>query len=654
MGNRPEYSHQWNSKTYYTQLRLDPLGKESAEEMLSALLGDGKDLIPLKRLIIEKTEDNPFFMEEILQALFEDGVLQRNGAVKLARSMSAVKVPASVQAVLTSRIDRLSVEEKELLQTQAVLGREFSLGLVQRVTRKPEDELERRLSRLQAGEFIYEQPAAGDVEYTFKHALTQEVTYNSVLVERRKLLHERAGNALESMFAEQLDDHLDELAHHYSRSENVDKAVEYLGRAGQQALQRSAYADAIRSLKAAIDLLQKLPDSPERIRREVLLQLGAGPALIAVKGYAAPEVEQAYTRVRELCQRLGDPTELFPALFGLWIVYLLRGEVPRAYQLAEQLLRRTQGVPDPALPLYAAESALGNTSYQMGEFLSAREHIEKAISLYDPERHRRLTFIYGAADAEVRSLSYLGMTLWQLGHPEQALKRGHEALALAQALSHAFSLGFAEFHIGIVRQLRREAAAAEQAADALMALSTEHGLTDFLAWATVQRGWAIAHQGRHEEGIAQIKGGLATCRATGVELLQPYFLCLLADACMNMGRLDDGLHALREAMAGADARGTRAFGAEMHRLKGELLLRQGDSTVAEAQACFQRAIEIARTQNGKSLELRASTSLARLLAKQGRRAEARTMLAEIYGWFTEGFDTADLKEAKALLDGLSR
>ena len=241
MNYRPEYSHQWNNKTYYTQLRLDPLGKESAEEMLSALLGDGKDLIPLKRLIIERTEGKPFFMEEIVQALFEDGVLQRNGTVKLAKSMNAVKVPATVQAVLAARIDRLPAEEKELLQTLAVLGREFPLGLVQRVTRKPEDELERMLSRLQAGEFIYEQPATGDVEYIFKHALTQEVAYNSLLVERRKLLHERAGEALESLFAGQLEDHLDELAHHYGRSDNVDKAVEYLGRAGQQALQRSAY-----------------------------------------------------------------------------------------------------------------------------------------------------------------------------------------------------------------------------------------------------------------------------------------------------------------------------------------------------------------------------------------------------------------------------
>ena len=453
---RPEYSHQWNSKTYYIQLRLDPLGKESAEEMLSALLGDGKDLLPLKRLIIERTEGTPFFMEEIVQALFEDGVLQRNGAVKLARSMNAVKVPATVQAILAARIDRLPAEDKELLQTLAVLGREFPFGLVQRVALKADDELESMLPRLQAGEFIYEQPATGDVEYTFKHALTQEVAYNALLVERRKPLHERAGVALESLFAGQLEDHLDELAHHYSRSDNVSKAIEYLGRAGQQALQRSAYADALSSLSAGLNLIQRLPDGPERIQRELQLQLAAGAVLMAVKGWAAPEVEIAYTRMRELCELIGDAPELFPALFGFWVMHLLRGELRRAYEVAERLLRLAQSAHDPALLLYARH-ALGSTSYWMGKFLPAREHFENAVALYDPEHHRPLTFRYGGVDAEVCSLSYVALTLWQLGYPDQALKKGDEVLALAQRLSHPFSLTFAQSIAGgVLRQLRRE------------------------------------------------------------------------------------------------------------------------------------------------------------------------------------------------------
>jgi predicted ATPase len=540
-----------------------------------------------------------------------------------------------------------------LLQSLAVLGREFPRGLVQRVTRKPDDDLERALSRLQGGELIYEQPAASDVEYTFKHVLTQEVAYNSLLIERRKLLHERAGEALESMFAEQLDDHLDELAHHYSRSENVSKAIDYLGRSGQQALERFAYADAISSLGAAIDLVPQLPHGPESIQRELQLQLSAGAALMAVKGWSAPEVERAYTRMRELCELIGDAPELFPTLFGLWIMHLLRGEVRRAYEIAEQLLRLAQIANDPAL-LPQARHALGSTSFWMGEFLAAKEHVENAITLYDHARYRPLMFRYGWVDGEVRSLCYVAISLWRLGYPDQALKRGVEALALAQRLSHPFSLTFAQnLAGGLLRVLRREVCAVHETAESMIVLSAEHGLANPWAYATALRGWALAKQGRHQEGIAQIQEGLDASRAIGAELLRPYHLCLLAQACENAGRLDDTLSALGEALAAADEHEIRAFEAEIHRLKGELLLRQNDSNAVEAQSCYERAIEIARRQNGKSLELRATMSFARLLDKQGRRAEARTMLAEIYGWFTEGFDTADLKDAKALLDELN-
>src|SRR5229473_1905384 len=648
---RPEYSHQWGSKTYYTQLRLDPLGREGAHEMLTTMVGDGTEVRSLKGLIIARTGGNPFFMEEIVQSLFEEGVLKRNGHVKLAKSMSAVKVPATVQAILASRIDRLPAEEKELLQTLAVFGREFALSLVRRVfDGRKNDELERMLADLQMAEFIYEQAATGDIEYIFKHALTQQVAYNSVLIERRKLLHKRAGEGLESMFAEQLDDHLDELAHHYSRSDNVAKAVEYLGRAGQQALQRSAYSDAINRLTGAIDRLQGQPDIPERAQRELLLQLALGTTLIAVKGFAAPEAEHAYIRARELCGRLGDPPELFPALFGLWAVHLVRGALRTAHELAEQLLRRMQEIDDPAQLLYT-RSALGNTSFWIGEFRSAKEHLEEGISIYDPEQHRPLSFLYGF-DAGVNCLSYAAWTLWHLGYPDQALKRGNEALVLAQGLLHPYSLAWAGFFVGIVHQYRREARAAQETAENVLAVCAEHGLTDFLAFATALRGWAMAAQGRNEDGIAQLQEGLAALRTSVTELAQPHNLCMLSEACREAGHLDDALSALKEALAAANEHEDRHHEAEIHRLKGELLLRQNDSNAAEAKNCFERAIGIAGRQSAKSHELRATMSLARLLAKQGRRDEARTMLTDIYGWFTEGFDTADLKDAKALLDEL--
>ena len=343
------------------------------------------------------------------------------------------------------------------------------------------------LADLQMAEFIYEQPATGDIEYTFKHALTQEVAYNSMLIERRKQLHERAGQALESIFAGKLEDHLDELAHHYSRSDNVPKAVEYLGRAGQQAAQRSAYADAIDRLTAAISLLQRLPDAPERLGRELSIQLALGPALIAVNGWAASDVERAYTRARELCERLGDAPELFPALFGLWAMHFVRGELRTAYELAEELLRRAQGTDDPTLLVYA-HLALEATSYWMGEFRGAREHSKVALSLYDPERHRPLTFRYLGIDAQVYCLIYAAVNLWQLGYPEQALKRGNEALAWAQELRLPYSLVFAENAVVFLRQYRQETHAVQETAERVVALCAQHGHFDFAAYATTFHG----------------------------------------------------------------------------------------------------------------------------------------------------------------------
>jgi len=645
---RPEYRHEWANKSYYSQFRLEALGRESAGEMLSALLGDGIELAPFKRLVIERTEGNPFFIEEIVQALFDEGALIRNGAVKIMRSLSELRLPATVQGMLAARIDRLSAEQKDLLQMLAVIGRESPLGLVRQVASPLDTQLERILAELQASEFIYEQPALAGAEYIFKHALTQEVAYNSLLVERRKLLHGRVGQALESMFAERLDDHLGELARHYSRCNNVNKAVDYLGRAGQQAMQRSTYADAISGLTAAINLLQKLPDSRERIQRELLLQLPLGTAFSTVNGWGSREAERAYTRARELCERLGDPPELFGALSGLCAVHQLRGQYRAAYKIGEQLLQRAQSVVDPALLMHA-HSALGCSLYFMGELHLARQHLETAISLYNPERDRPL----GHADSGVNCRSWAAYTLWTLGYPDRALKSINEALALAQERSHPFSLAFAEMFAGFVHKYRREAGAAQENAERVLGICVERGFTHFLGAATLMRGWAIAAQGRNEEGIEQIQEGLAGVRASGIELGRPPYHTTLADACRQADRIDDGLAAVTEAQAVADQHEERAYEPEIHRVRGELLLRQNHSNAAEAQSCFQRAIEVARDQNAKSWELRATMSLARLFAMQEKRVEARTMLAEIYGWFTEGFDTADLKDAKSLLDELS-
>jgi predicted ATPase len=443
------------------------------------------------------------------------------------------------------------------------------------------------------------------------------------------------------------------LAYHYSQSDNVNKAVEYLARAGQQAVQRSAHTDAVRNLTAAIDLLQTLPDSSERIQRELPVQLTLGSVLSATKGWSALEVERAFTRARELCERLDDRPQLFPALFGLWTMYFIRAELHTAYEIGEQLLQRAQDAHSRA-HLLLAHQALGDTLFNMGELLLASEHLEMAISLYDREPHRPGGFRHGGVDAKVNCLLYAAWTLWTLGYPDRAVERGNECLALAKALAHPFTLTFAEFSLGLLHIWRREACPAREAGERMMALSTEHGFIFWLAVSHILRGSAMAHQDRFEEGLSQIQKGLVALREAGAENGRPQNLSLLAEICMKTGHLDEGLSALTEALNAADENENRYYEPETHRLKGELLLKQNSSNVEEAENCFRKAIQIAGKQSAKSWELRATVSLARLLRGQGKTDEARAMLAEIYGWFTEGFDTADLKDAKALLDELSQ
>jgi predicted ATPase/class 3 adenylate cyclase len=685
---RPEYRHEWGSKTYYTQLRLDPLGQEDAQELLTALLGEvgAQHAAPLRQLILEKTEGNPFFMEEIVQALVEQGVVPDPRRVGIAHQNAGARsfglapstghaplltdlhIPTTVQAVLASRIDRLLPEEKELLQTLAVIGKEFSLSLLLQVTQKPEGELQGLLAHLQAAEFIYEQPAFPEVEYTFKHALQQDVAYNSLLLERRKVLHERTAQAIELLFHSQLGDQYGDLAHHYSRSDNTAKAVEYLQLAGQQAVQRSANAEAISHFTAALELLKSQPDTSERAQQELTLQIALGVPLLLTRGHAAAEVETTYTRALELCRQVGETPQLFSVLLGLRRFYFVRGQSQTVHELGEQLLTLAQSVQDPGL-LARAHLMQGEALFSLGEFASAREHLKQGIALYDPQQHRSHAFLYGN-DTGVGSLATVALVLWCLGYPDQALKRIHEALTLARELSHPFSLAMTLGRAGWVHMHRREEQVTQERAEVTITLSTEQGFALFLAVGTIQRGWALAEQGQGEEGIRQIRQGLAALQATGAEVLRSYYLALLAETHGRVRQAEEGLAVLAEALAAVHKTGDRMYEAELYRLKGQLTLQKFQvsgskfqvqeslessvqSLESEAEECFLRAIEVARKQQAKSWELRAVMSLSRLWQQQGQIEEARQMLAEIYGWFTEGFETADLKEAKALLEELS-
>src|SRR5271156_5001247 len=317
VNHRPEYRHEWGNQTSYTQLRLQPLGSESAAEMLTALLGDAQEVQPLRRLIMESTAGNPFFIEETIQELFEEGALVRNGQVKLTRSLRQLRIPPTVQAILASRIDRLPAEEKQLLQTLAIIGNEFQLRLVTEVTGKPESAITPMLAELEKREFIFEQLTADDIQYSFKHALTHDVAALLMLTEKRKALHERTAQAIESLFADRLDAHVNQLAHHYANSANIASAVKYLTLAGQQASQRSAYLEAITNLKQGLDLLKAIPETPDRDRQELALQTALGPSLMEAKGDASPETEAAYHRGAELSEKLGETSGHFWSQEGL-------------------------------------------------------------------------------------------------------------------------------------------------------------------------------------------------------------------------------------------------------------------------------------------------------------------------------------------------
>jgi predicted ATPase len=614
----------------------------------------------LKRLILEKTEGTPFFMEEVVQTLVEEGVLAGDrGQYRLERTSTALHIPPTVHGVLAARIDRLAAEEKALLQQLSVIGREFPLSLVSKVVPYSEDQLYRLLTALQRKEFLYEQPAFPEVEYLFKHALTQEVAYNSLLIERRKMLHERTAQALEALYSVSLDEHYSALAHHYSRSGNTQKAVEYLGLAGQQAVQRSANTEAITHLTTALELLKTLPDTPERDQHELTLQTTLGPALMATKGYAASEVEKTYTRARDLCQHVGETPQLWPVLFGLWAFHRAGGQHQTARELAEQHLHLAQTLHDPA-PRLEAHLTLADSCLCLGEFVLARAHAEQGIGLYDPQHHRALAFRYGQ-DIRAHGLVKAALVLWYLGYVDQARTTMEEALALAQELSHPNTSAMVLDHAAFLHQLRREEHATQERAEAVIALCNEHGFLLWLAQGTILWGWALAEQGQGEEGIKQIHQGLATCRARGNEGDLGYFLALLAKAYQKVGQREEGLNVVAEALTVIDRTGEHQHEAELHRLKGELLLAQEGSRLQavgcrekteEAQECFWKAIEFAREQQAKSLELRAVMSLSRLWHSQSKKKEAHAMLAEIYDWFTEGFDTRDLQDAKRLIEEL--
>ena len=647
---RPDFTPPWTGRTHLTQVTLPRLPRHEATEM-TGRVAHGKALpAEVVEQVVAKTDGVPLFVEELTKMVLESGLLQeRDDRYDLTGPLPPLAIPTTLHDSLMARLDRLAAV-KGLAQLGATLGREFAYALLQAVSPWDESTLRWGLHQLVDAELLYQQGLPPQATYRFKHALIQDAAYQSLLRSTRQQYHHRIAQVLEARFPDLCETQPELLAHHYTEAGVMAQAIPYWQQAGQRALQRSANVEAIEHLTRGLDLLKTLPESPEHAQRELDLQVALGPALMAVKGQGAPDVAHAYARARELCQQLGDTPQLFAVLRGLVPYYLTRGQVQESHQLAAQLLRLAEAQADPA-PRMLAHFMLGQVVFYRGEPAMAQTHHAQALALSTSQEVQALAHRYGL-DLGVGAHSWLAWALWQLGAPTQALRHSQAARTLAHKGSHAVSLVFALLWAAFVHLCRREVSAVHELAMAAITLATEQGFMQRVAHATVLHGWALASQGQSDVGRAAIRQGLTASLATGSLLLQPYGLGLLAETYKAGGHPDEGLAVLAEAQTVMAVTGVQWYAAELSRLKGALLLRQAVPDVPQAEACFQQALAVARRQQAKSWELRAALSLARLRQQQGQRDEARELLAPIYGWFTEGFDTADLQEAKALLEEL--
>ena len=621
-------------------------------EALIAHLAGGKALpAEVVAHIVAKTDGVPLYVEELTKMLLASDLLRAETEhYVLTGPLSTMAIPETLQDSLMARLDQLTTA-KEVAQLGAVLGREFAYDMLRAVSSQDEATVQDGLARLVAAELLYQRGRPPRARYMFKHALIQDAAYASLLRSTRQQVHQQVAQLLEARFPEIVETQPELVAQHYTAAGCAEQAVRYWQRAGQQASDRSAHLEAISHLTTGIELLKTLPETPEHTQQALTLHIALGAALQITKGHAAPEVEHAYTQARALCQQVGETPELVLVLFGLWRFYVVRPQLHTARELGETLLRLAQRAEDPALAVIA-HYALGVTWFCLGALPAARQHLEEGIARYTPDQRRAPAFRMGQ-DPGVGCRANAARTLWLLGYPEQALARLHDALALAHELSHPYSLAFARCWAAFVSQFRRDVPAVHEHAEAAIALSTEQGFAQWAALGTILRGWALAMQGQGEEGMAQVRQGIAALRATGAVLYVPYLCTLLAEVCDHLGYTEDGLQALAEAHTLVEQHEERWWEAEIYRLRGVLLLRQPGTPQAEAEAWLQRALDVARRQEAKSLELRAAMSLSRLWQQQGKRQEAHDLLAEVYAWFTEGFDTADLQDAKALLDTLA-
>jgi predicted ATPase len=645
---------------YYgdVSIDLDAIPETVGRQFVGALLDAEPNSLgeAFRQALFRQTGGHALFTVELIQDMRERGDLVHNGDGGWIEgsSLDWDALPAKVEGVIAERIGRLDEKLKEMLTVASVEGEEFTAEVIARVQAMSEREAIRELSNdLQRQHRLVS--ALGLVQfgplrlslYRFLHNLFQQYLYGNLGEAERAYLHRDVGDVLETLFADQTEEVAAQLARHFEEAGIPAKAAAYRLQAGNQAHHMSAHLEAVAHLKRGLELLASLPQGPERLQLELGLQTSLGTALIATRGYASPEVEQAFGRARELCRALGDPPQVIPVLYGLCLFWLVCAELEKAYEEGEQLLLLAQRAGDVGYIL-GCHAQLGASAIYLGRFDDARAHLEQAIALYDPSQHRDLAYHHGQ-DPCVTALSYLSWVLWFQGYPEQAIVKQNMALELARELKHPYSLGLATVYAAILYELMRRWPECQAHAEAALQLANQRHFSLWLAASEMLHGMAIAFQGHVEEGIVEISQGLAGFAATGTQLSLPKYRAQLTEVYLLAGRQKDGLHALEESLCSGEH---SWWLPEQCRVRAELLLLVPGSE-AEAEASLRQALDLARSQKSTSLELRAAMSLARLLRKQGRAAEGRDLLAECYAWFTEGFDTPDLQEARELLEELT-
>jgi class 3 adenylate cyclase/predicted ATPase len=654
---RPEFNAPWVGQSHVTSLTLNRLGEREAAAIIARLVGSKALPADVMAEIVERTDGIPLFVEEMTKAVLEaesEGAARRTIA---AVPSPALAVPASLHASLMARLDRLG-PAKEVAQIGSAIGREFSHPLLASVARKPEAELGSALDRLVQAGLLSRQGVPPQASYLFKHALVQDAAYDTLLREPRRALHASIAETLESQFAETAESQPEILARHCTEAGQIEKAAGLWGKAGQQSLARSALVEAAAQLTRALDQIATLPGAAALRREQIKLQVALITPLMHVKGYAAAETRAAAEQARSLIEQaeaLGEPPEdpllLFSVLYAFWVANSVASNRDACRDLAAQFLALAEKQ-RATVPLMVGHHLMGMSLLYMGDIAEGRGHFDQAIALYDPAEHRPLAARFGQ-DVAVAIVAYRSLALWPLGYPEAALKDADDALKNAREIGQAATLMFALFCASIPYTLCGNRAAAAAQAQELVALAEAKGSLFWKAYGMVSQGCVLALTGRASDAIEMLISGIAAWRTTGTTLWMPFYLPHLARAHAELGQFEAAWRCVGEAMTAAETTKQTWCEAEIHRTAGEIALMSPEPDAAKAHAHFERAIAIARTQKAKSWELRPATSLARLWRDQGKRQQARDLLAPVYGWFTEGFDTLDLKEAKALLEELT-